>query len=120
MVVIATTQQRESLDPAILRPGRLDQHIAVPLPDAPARAAILRSMLARGEASRGLLARAAVIAGVAEETQGFSGADLENLCREACMAAIRRDPAGAELTEEDMMGALCTAAPSGHAAHGTM
>lgn len=83
--VLAATNRPEALDPALTRPGRLDHLLRVPLPDAPARAAILASALARCP----LAADVDLAALAGEATEGLSGADLAEVCRRAGMAAIR-------------------------------
>jgi transitional endoplasmic reticulum ATPase len=83
LVVLAATNRREALDPALLRPGRFEQHIEVPLPDEAARRAIL------GVHTREKpLADDVDLDSLAERTTGFSGADLEALCREAAVRAV--------------------------------
>jgi transitional endoplasmic reticulum ATPase len=83
LVVLAATNRREALDPALLRPGRFEQHIEVPLPDEEARRAIL------GVHTRDKpLADDVDLDSLAERTTGFSGADIEALCREAAVRAV--------------------------------
>jgi transitional endoplasmic reticulum ATPase len=95
LVVLAATNRKEALDPALLRPGRLERHIEVPFPDEPARREIL------GVHTRGKPLHEDVdVDRIARETPGYSGADLEALVREASIRAIRDvaegvDPAGA-------------------------
>jgi transitional endoplasmic reticulum ATPase len=84
LVVLAATNRRESLDPALLRPGRLEAHVEVPDPDRAARREIL-AVHARGKP----LAEEVTLEGIAAETEGFSGAQLEALLRAASMRAIR-------------------------------
>jgi transitional endoplasmic reticulum ATPase len=83
LVVLAATNRREALDPALLRPGRFEQHIEVPLPDEAARRAIL-AVHTREKP----LADDVDLDALAERTAGFSGADLEALCREAAVRAV--------------------------------
>jgi transitional endoplasmic reticulum ATPase len=83
LVVLAATNRREALDPALLRPGRFEQHIEVPLPDEAARRAIL-AVHTRDKP----LADDVDLDALAERTAGFSGADLEALCREAAVRAV--------------------------------
>jgi transitional endoplasmic reticulum ATPase len=83
VVVVAATNRKAVLDDALLRPGRLEEHIEVPLPDAAGRRKILdvhtdRKPLAEDVDLDELVAR----------TEGYSGADIEALVREAAMAAI--------------------------------
>ncbi|WP_318569655.1 AAA family ATPase [Salinigranum marinum] len=106
LVVLAATNRREALDPALLRPGRFEQHIEVPLPDEAARRAIL------GVHTREKpLADDVDLDSLAERTTGFSGADLQALCREAAVRAVtlvaeRYDgPAANEHADELVIGA---------------
>jgi len=84
VVVIAATNRPESLDPALLRPGRFDRQVIVPLPNQTERAAIL-AVHARGKK----LAPDVDLTVSARGTPGFSGADLANLINEAAINAIR-------------------------------
>jgi transitional endoplasmic reticulum ATPase len=84
VVVVAATNRRETLDPALLRPGRLETHVTVPDPDEAARREIL-AVHARGKPFGADID----LDTVAAETDGFSGAQLEALLREASMRAIR-------------------------------
>jgi transitional endoplasmic reticulum ATPase len=83
LVVLAATNRREALDPALLRPGRFEQQIHVPEPDEDARRAIL-SVHTRGKP----LADDVDLDALASKTENFSGADLEALCREAAVRAV--------------------------------
>lgn len=84
--VIAATNRPDIIDPALLRPGRLDKTLYVPLPDAAGRASILAAV-----ARRTPLAADVDLAGLAasEVCRGFSGADLASLVREAAVAALK-------------------------------
>ena len=84
LVVLAATNRKDALDPALLRPGRLEQHIEVPNPDETAR----REILGVHTADRPLAADVDLDA-LASETAGFSGAELESVFRSAAMRAIR-------------------------------
>jgi transitional endoplasmic reticulum ATPase len=84
VVVLAATNRREALDPALLRPGRLEAHVEVPAPDDEGRRAILR---VHGRDKP--FADDVDLDAFVEVTAGFSGADLEALVREASMRAIR-------------------------------
>ncbi|MFD1662097.1 ATP-dependent zinc metalloprotease FtsH [Streptomyces caeni] len=86
IVVLAATNRPEALDPALLRPGRFDRQVTVPLPNQAERAAILR-VHARGK----ILAPDVDLDIVARGTPGFSGADLANLVNEAAINAVRAD-----------------------------
>ncbi len=84
VVVLAATNRLDRLDPALLRPGRLEFHIALPTPDTAARRAILQVHMGRMP-----LAKDVKIDALAESTEGLVGADLEGLCRQAALGAIR-------------------------------
>jgi cell division protease FtsH len=84
VIVIAATNRPDVLDPALLRPGRFDRQVVVPLPDIRGREQILRvhmkKITAAPDVNPGVLARG---------TPGFSGADLENLVNEAALLTAR-------------------------------
>jgi cell division protease FtsH len=84
IVVLAATNRPEVLDPALLRPGRFDRQITIPLPTLPERAAIL-SVHSKDKH----LAPDVDLNVVARGTPGFSGADLANLANEAAIFAVR-------------------------------
>jgi cell division protease FtsH len=84
IVVLAATNRPEVLDPALLRPGRFDRQVTIPLPDVSERAAIL-AVHVRGKQ----LAPGVDLTAVARGTPGFSGADLANLTNEAAIIAVR-------------------------------
>ncbi|MBB4200729.1 transitional endoplasmic reticulum ATPase [Rhodoblastus sphagnicola] len=105
--VLAATNRPEAVDPALLRPGRLDRLLEVRLPDAANRARIFKVHLARRK-----LAETVDIAGLAESCAGFSGAEIEAVCQMAALAPVRRaikrggdEPAGA-IEADDMSVAL--------------
>ncbi|QND41854.1 AAA family ATPase [Rhizobium leguminosarum bv. viciae] len=79
VIVIGATNYPDNLDPALLRPGRLDRHFEIPLPDASARVGILRQHLRSDLDVENLI----------ERTEGMSGADLERLARDARRSARR-------------------------------
>jgi cell division protease FtsH len=98
IVVLAATNRPEVLDPALLRPGRFDRQVTIPLPNVTERAAIL-AVHGRGKK----LAPDVDLDAIARGTPGFSGADLANLVNEAAIFAVR---AGREtLTAADFDGA---------------
>src|SRR5450756_2868417 len=86
IVVLAATNRPEVLDPALLRPGRFDRQVTIPLPNVNERAAILRVHV-RGKR----LAPNVDLSVVARGTPGFSGADLANLANEAAIFAVREN-----------------------------
>jgi len=84
VVVVATTNRPDLIDSALLRPGRLDRHVHVQVPDAEARRGILEVHTREKP-----LADDVDLDDLATQTDGYVGADLEALCREASMAATR-------------------------------
>jgi cell division protease FtsH len=84
IVVLAATNRPEVLDPALMRPGRFDRQVTIPLPNVGERTAIL-AVHARGKR----LAPDVDLGAVARGTPGFSGADLANLANEAAIFAVR-------------------------------
>jgi transitional endoplasmic reticulum ATPase len=82
--VIGATNRPDQIDPALLRPGRLDQLIYIPLPDEASRNQILKATLRKSP-----LAKSVDLGFIAKSTQGFSGADLTEICQRACKLAIR-------------------------------
>jgi len=85
VIVMAATNRPNSIDPALRRPGRFDREIAIGIPNESARREILE-IYARGMP----LAEDIDVTHLASVTHGFTGADLNALCREAAMAALRR------------------------------
>ena len=122
VIVIGATNIPNSLDPALRRPGRFDREIAISIPDKYGRLEILHIH------TRGMpLAEDVDLERLSQITHGFVGADLEALCREAAMIALRRimptiDFADAniplekllelEVTQEDFLEALRDVEPS--------
>ena len=84
--IIATTNRPDIIDPALLRPGRIDRMIEVPLPDKKARLEILKVHTRKMP-----LAKDVKLEKLAEKTEGYSGADIAAVCREAAMSALRED-----------------------------
>ncbi|KAK7352092.1 hypothetical protein VNO80_17509 [Phaseolus coccineus] len=84
--VIMATNRRDILDPALLRPGRIDRQIKIPLPNNHSRMQILQ-IHAAGIAKQGEIDYETVVS----MSEGFNGADLRNVCTEAGMLAIRAD-----------------------------
>jgi proteasome regulatory subunit len=83
--IMAATNRADMLDPALLRPGRFDSLIEIPLPDKEARLQILKIH------SRRMHLGDVDMAGIAEQAVDTTGAELEAICREAGMMAIRRE-----------------------------
>ncbi len=86
IVVIAATNRPDILDPALLRAGRFDKIIEIPLPDEKTREAIFKV-----HTKNMPIAKEVNFADMAKKTEGSSGADIENICREAGMEAIREN-----------------------------
>ncbi len=86
LILIAATNRPDTLDPALLRPGRFDRHIVVNLPDILGREEILRVHIRKLK-----LAPNVDLKSLASQTPGFSGADLANLCNEAALLAARNN-----------------------------
>ena len=84
VIVIAATNRPDVLDPALLRPGRFDRQVVVPLPDIRGREQILKVHLRKVPVAEGVNASL-----IARGTPGFSGADLANLVNEAALFAAR-------------------------------
>jgi len=82
--IIGATNRPDIIDPAILRPGRLDQLIYIPLPDLPSRLAIFKAVLRKSPVAKDI-----ALEFLADKTNGFSGADLTEICQRACKNAIR-------------------------------
>ncbi|RLG16074.1 hypothetical protein DRN69_01765 [Candidatus Pacearchaeota archaeon] len=86
VVVMAATNRPDIIDYSLLRPGRFDRHILVPAPDEKARLEILKIH------TRGIpLSKDVDLEELAKKTKNFSGADLESLCRESAMRALREN-----------------------------
>lgn len=107
IVVIGATNRPDMLDPAILRPGRFDRLILVPPPDEKSRLAILRIYTKKMP-----LADDVNLVEIASRTEGYSGADIESLCREAALSALRRDIDAEYVARQDFEEALKIVKPS--------
>ena len=92
--IIGATNRPDIIDPAILRPGRLDQLMYIPLPDEASRVSILNATLRKSPVSKEV-----DLAYIARVTKGFSGADLTEICQRACKLAIR-ESSEAEIRKE--------------------
>ncbi len=107
VIVIGATNRPDLMDPAILRPGRFDRLIYVPPPDEKSRLQILKIYTQKMP-----LAEDVSLEKLASMTEGYSGADLESLCREAGMAVLRRDRDATYVTWSDFQEALKMVKPS--------
>ena len=86
IIIIAATNRPDVLDPALLRPGRFDRQVVVPIPDIEGREKILAVHMKKVPLAPDVNART-----IARGTPGFSGADLANLVNEAALLAARRN-----------------------------
>ena len=106
VIVIAATNRPDVLDPALLRPGRFDRQVVVPLPDIRGREQILKVHMRKVALGDNVKANI-----IARGTPGFSGADLSNLVNEAALFAARANKEGVDMEEFErakdkiMMGA---------------
>ncbi|MCS7132263.1 MAG: CDC48 family AAA ATPase [Aigarchaeota archaeon] len=107
VIVLGATNRPDLLDPAILRPGRFDKLIYVPPPDEKSRYQILRIYTRKMPLSPDISIRE-----LAARTEGYSGADLAALCREAAMSALRKNMNAEYVTREDFDRALDLVKPS--------
>ncbi len=107
IVVIAATNRPNLIDPAVLRPGRFDRLIYVPEPDDKSRLQILKLYTTGMPLSKDVDLNV-----ISSQTRYYSGADLENICREAAMHALRRDINATEVTMHDFQDALKEVGPS--------
>jgi cell division protease FtsH len=98
VIVLAATNRVDVLDDALLRPGRFDRQVLVPLPEIGERIAILRTHLGERRVAPGVS-----VDDLARATPGMSGADLANLVNEAALHAIRRGAAA--VAQEDLEAA---------------
>ncbi|MCK5239341.1 MAG: CDC48 family AAA ATPase, partial [Candidatus Thorarchaeota archaeon] len=107
VLVIGATNRADILDPAVLRPGRFDAIVFVPPPDIKARVEILRVHTKNMPLSPDV-----DIDILSEMTEGFSGADIEGLTREAAMTAVRDDWKPKQVTMDHFREALKEVRPS--------
>ena len=94
LILIAATNRPDTLDPALLRPGRFDRTIVVNLPDIRGREAILKVHTRKIK-----LSPSVDLKSIAGQTPGFSGADLANLCNEAALLAARHSKEVVEMID---------------------
>ena len=101
VTVIAATNRPDMIDPAIMRPGRIDRNVEVEVPDTEGRKKILEVH------TRDMpLADDVDLDKLAEETESYVGSDIESVCREAGMNALRNDRDAHEVTSSDFEAAL--------------
>ncbi|KAF9089336.1 hypothetical protein BGX23_006756 [Mortierella sp. AD031] len=106
--LLTATNRPEVIDPAILRPGRLDQIVHIPVPDQKTRQAILEGYMKKMP----MRTTPEEVLSLSQATEGYSGADLENLCREAALICLRQDINNAEITMPHLESAKLVSKPS--------
>ena len=106
--VLAATNRPGLIDPALLRPGRFDKLVLVDIPNLEAREAILKVHMRNTPVKD----KDKIIKQIAGKTEGYVGADLESLVREAGLIALRRDIKAEEISSEDFKEAMKTVKPS--------
>jgi len=106
VIVVTATNRPDIVDPALLRPGRIDRFVLVPPPDKKARFEILKVH------TKNMPLKNVDLDYLAEKTEEFSGADLESLCREAAMNALREDMKAKIVTKKHFDDALKNIIPS--------
>lgn len=94
VIVMGATNRPETLDPALLRPGRFDRHVLVDRPDVTGREAILKVHMKKIKTGDDVDVRQ-----IAKQTAGFVGADLANLVNEAALLAARKDKKVVTMTD---------------------
>jgi transitional endoplasmic reticulum ATPase len=106
VVVIAATNRPDIVDPALLRPGRLDRQVLLPTPDEKTRLEIFKVH------TKNMPLKDVELKDLAKKTEGFSGADIQSLCREAAMDALRDNIKAKEVKKKNFDGALKKITPS--------
>jgi len=106
VVVIGATNRPDMVDPGLMRAGRFDRIILVPVPDEAARLAILRVH------TKSMPLQGVDLNVLAKEVDEYTGADIESLCREAAMIALRLDPKASVITRAHFEEALKQVHPS--------
>ncbi|MEE9323617.1 MAG: CDC48 family AAA ATPase [Candidatus Aenigmarchaeota archaeon] len=106
VVVIGATNRPDILDPALLRPGRFDRQVLVPSPDEKTRLEIFKIH------TKNMPLKGVDLKKLARQTEGYSGADIEALCREAGLDAIREDMNAKEVNKKHFDEAVKGSRPS--------
>ena len=107
VIVIGATNRPDILDPALLRPGRFDRIVYIPISDEKGREEILKIHTKNMPLGKGVDLKE-----IAKETDGYTGADLESLVREAAMLALREDINSNEVCLEHFREAMKKVRPS--------
>ena len=106
VIVIAATNRPDIIDPALLRPGRFDRLILIPIPDKKTREEIFKVH------TKGMPLKDVDIKKLVEKTEGYTGSDVEALCREAAINALRKDMGSKEITMNNFEEAMKEIGPS--------
>ncbi len=106
VIIIGATNRPDIIEPALLRPGRFDERIVVPVPDKEARLEIFKIH------TRGMPLEKVDLDELAERTKDYSGADIEAICREAAMTALRENIKSKKVKKEHFDRALRKITPS--------
>jgi transitional endoplasmic reticulum ATPase len=104
--IIAATNRPDIVDPALLRPGRFDKLVLIPVPDEATRQKIMEVH------TRAMPLDKVDLTALTKRTDGYTGADIENLCREAGLAALRKSKTATKVTMEHFETALANVRPS--------
>src|SRR3989344_6093372 len=107
VVVIAATNRPDMVDPALLRPGRFDRMLYSPIPDRDARELIFKL-----HTKTMPLASEVDLNSLADQTEGYVGADIQGICREAAIFALRKNKDAVAVTMADFENALKKVSPS--------
>ena len=107
VIVVGATNRPDMLDPALMRPGRFDRIVYVPVPDKEGRLQILKI-----HTQNMPLDKSVDIDMLAEETEGYTGADIESLAREAAMLALREDISADKIHKKHFNEAMQRVSPS--------
>ena len=106
VVVIAATNRPDMIDTGLLRPGRFDRIILTPAPEKKSREAIFKIH------TKEMPLKAVSIPKLVDETEGYVGADIEAICREAAMLALRKDMKAKNVTMKEFEEAMQKVRPS--------
>ncbi len=107
VVIIGATNRPDLLDTALLRPGRFDRIILTPAPDKKTRAEIFKV-----HTKNMPLAKDVDLVKISDKSEGFAGADIEAICREAAIHALRQDIDAKIITQKDFEAAMQMVKPS--------
>jgi transitional endoplasmic reticulum ATPase len=107
IVIVAATNRPDMVDPAVIRPGRFDRLIYAPEPDEKSRVQIFKLYTKNMPLEQDVDVNQLALA-----TKYYSGADIESLCREAAIRALRRDINVQKITNKDFQDALKDVGPS--------